>query len=1022
MGWTAASIGVAPSLELLEGRLLLSAAGLVDIEPLGPTTGTPETILFDPADTAKLGKHTAWALQNAQVRNVTSALAEEPGEHSAFDPTDFRVANSAYRATNSGSTGTIGDDIHSAADLRAALGVTGAGVKIGVISDGVDNWTKVSGSPHYDLPATIHVNPSIPGDGNEGVALLEIIHDLAPQAELYFSGPRYSWEMVDSIDWLVASGVDVIIDDVSFFDQPFFEDGPIAKAALRAVGSGVVYVTSAGNYAQTHFQGPYVPQGDDSDLHLFQVESVDNILRVQVPTGQNVRGALQWSDPWGASSNDYDLLLYGWTGTDWTLVAASAVTQDGNDAPFEFVSYTNTPGYSLLGWAINKASGVGRELEFYTFGGITAIDGDDIVAADSIFGHAAVGPVLSVAAVDSADSRNDTVEMFSSRGPSTIYTNFATQTSTRRNSLDVTAVDRVETKIGKLGYFFNPFFGTSASAPHVAGIAALLLEYDSSLSPADIHDLICDNAVDIMAPGYDADSGFGRLDAMSIITASPGVVDLASVSDTGASQYDNITSHNNSRPSEPLVFVVGRTIAGATVTLWDEAGNVLGTGTGTGGSVAITTTYELADGMHNITAIQILDGKLASSATDALSIVVDTTAPVVTVNAYTTGDTTPFLAGSVNEAATVEVTADGTTYGEVNGLDVANGRWMLPDNIVSPPLANGAYDLDVAATDLAGNVGFDTTEGELIISPTAPAPSPPPPPGQTVAEITLGGGPAGLRSVVYFDTDGTRVTLSIAGGRTGEAVLNFSSDSAIMWSGSDRRLVISAASGATLDSIELMRPTRGLTFRTRGGTVKGAAVSEITGDFTLGKLSGKHLDIVGEGVDMAGGAIRNINVRNIAADIFMGGQVDRGVSICVGRDIVSANITVTASNVRLLRVGRMIDSSLFVGFGGVDGSDADAVYDLPPLVGLTSGFAIKRITVRGYREADGDLFINSNIAADTIDRAMIKNAAFDNDGTPFGIAAGTLGRLTLRQGRTTYRFGANWPSADETIDLTVRVV
>ncbi len=1006
MGLTAASIGVAPSLELLEGRLLLSAAGLVDIEPLG-ATGIPETILFDPADAAKLGEHAAWA--------------GTIGEHAAFDPTDFRVINSAYRATNAGSTETIGDDIHGAADLRAALGVTGAGVKVGVISDGVDYWAKVSGSPHYDLPATIHVNPSMPGGGNEGVALLEIIHDLAPQAELYFSGPRYSWEMVDSIDWLVASGVDVIIDDVSFFDQPFFEDGPIAKAALRAVGSGAVYVTSAGNYAQTHFQGQYVSQGDDSDLHLFQVESADNILRVQVPTGQNVRGALQWSDPWGASSNDYDLLLYGWTGTDWTLVAASAVTQDGNDAPFEFVSYTNTPGYSLLGWAINKASGAARELEFYTFGGITAIDGDDIVAADSIFGQAAVGPVLSVAAVDSADSGNDTVEIFSSRGPSTIYTNFDTQTSTRRNSLDVTAVDRVETKIGELGYFFNPFFGTSASAPHVAGIAALLLEYDSSLSPAEIHDMICDNAVDIMAPGYDADSGFGRLDAMSIITASPGVVDLASVSDTGVSQYDNITSHNNSRPSEPLVFVVGRTISGATVTLWDEAGNVLGTGTGTGGSVAITTTYELADGMHNITATQILDGKLASGAAGGLSIIVDTTAPVVTVNAYTTGDTTPFLAGSVNEAATVEVTADGTTYGEVNGLDVANGRWMLPDNIVSPPLANGVYDLDVAATDLAGNVGFDTTEDELVISPAAPAPPPPPPPGQTIAEITLGG-PAGLRSVVYFDTDGTKVALSIAGGRTGEAVLNFSSDSAIMWSGSARRPVISAASGTTLDAIELMRPTRGLTFRTRGGTVKGTAVSEITGDFTLGKLSGKHLDIIGEGIDMTGGVISNINVRNIAADIFMGGQVDRGVSIRVGRDIVSANITVTASNVRLLRVGRMIDSSLFVGFDGADGSDTDAVYDLPSLVGLTSGFAIKRITVRGYREADGDLFINSNIAADTIDRVLIKNAAFDNDGTPFGIAAGTLGRLTLRQGRTTYRFGDNWPSADEAIDLTVRVV
>ena len=95
------------------------------------------------------------------------------------------------------------------------------------------------------------------------------------------------------------------------------------------------------------------------------------------------------------------------------------------------------------------------------------------------------------------------------------------------------------------------------------------------------------------------------------------------------------------------------------------------------------------------------------SATDAVGnvgsdasvdeLVVDTTAPVVTVNGLSTGDNTPQLTGTVSDpTATVEVTVNGTTYTATNNGD---GTWTLADNSIAPALADGTYDVSVTATD-----------------------------------------------------------------------------------------------------------------------------------------------------------------------------------------------------------------------------------------------------------------------------------------------------------------------------------
>lgn len=142
-----------------------------------------------------------------------------------------------------------------------------------------------------------------------------------------------------------------------------------------------------------------------------------------------------------------------------------------------------------------------------------------------------------------------------------------------------------------------------------------------------------------------------------------------------------------------------------------------------------TTTYEAAiTGMTSgdtaklsLAAGQVTDtagnGNTASTSTDN-AVTYDSTTPAVTISPRTTNDATPALSGTVNDpAATIQVTVNGTMYTATNNAD---GTWTLANNSITPALADGTYDLDVTATDLAGNVGLDAAVGGLVIDTSAP--------------------------------------------------------------------------------------------------------------------------------------------------------------------------------------------------------------------------------------------------------------------------------------------------------------
>src|SRR5688572_29432602 len=435
---------------------------------------------------------------------------------------------------------TAGDGIHQADKVRAqfaAAGIDGTGVKIGVISDGAAHRANVGA----ELPA-VTVDPAHPGAGDEGTAMLEIVHDLAPGAQLYFSGVQSSLDMVNCMTWLKNQGCTVIVYDLLCPGESYFSVSTIAKKAAELVSQGVTYVTSAGNFADDqHYQAPYVQSPSaygGGKLHFFGASDGSN--NVTIPAGRTFRAFLQWSDAWGASANNYDLYLFN--SDTFAQLDASTVVQNGaGDLPIEWVEWTNGGASNVQAelWVVKKDGAAARELEMFTIGNSSLQFETD---GDALIGQEAVPGVISVAAANAASPTS--VTAYSSRGGSTVYTNFTTQTKTLRQTLDGTAIDGVQTKAGQMGFFSNPFYGTSAAAPHAAAIAALVRQVKPTATPAQVAQVMADTATDLGAAGYDATSGAGRYDALGAVykAYTPAAVDMTAASDSGISSTDNVTN------------------------------------------------------------------------------------------------------------------------------------------------------------------------------------------------------------------------------------------------------------------------------------------------------------------------------------------------------------------------------------------------------------------------------------------------------------------------------------------------
>jgi hypothetical protein len=183
-----------------------------------------------------------------------------------------------YANLRAGSVMTQGDAIIKANQLRS-MGFTGKGVRVGIISDGANNWTQ--SRARGDLPASDiatygrctpnSANPAAclyARSCNEGTAMAEIIHDIAPDATLAVGAASTSLEFIQRVNELNNDfKADIIVDDLGYFGEPYFEDGDIAKAVAGAA-SKLLFISAAGNSGDSHYEKQY-RQTSGSSLHDF---------------------------------------------------------------------------------------------------------------------------------------------------------------------------------------------------------------------------------------------------------------------------------------------------------------------------------------------------------------------------------------------------------------------------------------------------------------------------------------------------------------------------------------------------------------------------------------------------------------------------------------------------------------------------------------------------------------------------------------------------------------------------------
>lgn len=479
----------------------------------------------------------------AQYHAVRARVPITQIEALAAESTVQAIRPAAIPFTNKTNT-SLGDVAHRADDARAGFGVDGTGVKVGVLSDSVDSLAALQTTG--DLPATVTVLPGQSGNpgSSEGTALLEIVYDLAPGASLYFAtGNGGEATFAGNIIALKDAGCNVIVDDIGYFVEPVFQDGTVAQAVETVSAAGVLYFSSAGNSGNKNdgtsgvWEGDFVPIAAPPVIGYGTAHNFGGANYNSITADSPSFFTLQWSDPKGGSANDYDLFLLNAARTgvyDW-----SNSVQNGSQDPLEGIDSQpyNDTGNTLV--VIQKSGAANRYLHLNTNRGRLAVN-----TAGQTWGHSAASSAYSVAAVNVSTAGGghftggsaNPVETFSSDGPRRVFYlangtaitpgNFSSTGGAVRQKPDIAAADGVATATPG----FNPFFGTSAAAPHAAAVAALLVDYNPSLTPAQVRAALTGSALDIEVTGVDRDSGWGIVDTVAALCTIAAPVAPASAS------------------------------------------------------------------------------------------------------------------------------------------------------------------------------------------------------------------------------------------------------------------------------------------------------------------------------------------------------------------------------------------------------------------------------------------------------------------------------------------------------------
>jgi hypothetical protein len=428
------------------------------------------------------------------------------------------------------------------------MGWLGTGIKLGVISDSFNTLGGAAkdvssgdlpgvGNPNGHTTAVTVASDYQSVGTDEGRAMLQLVHDIAPAANLYFaSGLNGEVDFANQILALREKyGADIIVDDLTYYDEPFFSDGLLAQSVNQVVSEGAAYFSAAGNLGNGAYEAVYNPvllkdalkqvvvgkanvdleaalrssalnQRQLLSFHNFATTGIDITQTFVVQASALAAGGItisfQWDEPFGLGkvTTDYDLLVFSKNGK----YIGKLTGNDDNLATDQALELTRLPvgQYQLMIARTNN--GPATHLKYIAFpgGGFTA---EHFPGGPTVMGHTAAKGARAIAAID---YRTPTVpEPYTSVGPATIYFDSAGNPLAQpdiRQTPQIAAVDGVDTTFfgttdTDLNSFPN-FFGTSAAVPHAAAIAALILEAaggPGSLTPTQLYNRLQTQSIDI---------------------------------------------------------------------------------------------------------------------------------------------------------------------------------------------------------------------------------------------------------------------------------------------------------------------------------------------------------------------------------------------------------------------------------------------------------------------------------------------------------------------------------------------
>lgn len=377
------------------------------------------------------------------------------------------------------------------ASLFHARGILGQGVKVAIIDVGFSSLTNAFRAGEMNAAAVVWAR-DYTGEGLEagsphGTAVAQIVHNLAPQAELYLARVSTEVELAQAVSDCIQLGVDVIVHCLGWPNTECGDGtGVVSDLVRKASQAGIFWVNAAGNHAQRHWQG--VPTlGPDGWIQFGPDLSQ---LEIAVTTPGFVQVALTW-DEWPRATSDLDLFLFDAQGN---VVRASRSEQSGYAPPTEYVSSFVEPGkYFVRVLATRLFSPVRVK--------IFSLNHDlrPSVPEGSILPPGTAAEAFAIGAVGIETWPRGPQRPFSSQGP----------TLDGRLKPDLMGPDGVR------NFVYPSFLGTSAAAPHVAGLAALLLCQSrvkgAGLSLQELRDTLVRWAVDLGEPGPDPIYGHGCL-------------------------------------------------------------------------------------------------------------------------------------------------------------------------------------------------------------------------------------------------------------------------------------------------------------------------------------------------------------------------------------------------------------------------------------------------------------------------------------------------------------------------------